>query len=116
MRRYQKFLNQHQGPFVNVETCTSEIRSRNIVSETGDCKPVNSLIRAGEGAIAAVCSGGTQLYYNRNLFQSGTPFSVVTCTLRSGQWPNCEYYRGRLSTRYIVLGCEHGWPVHYQVM
>ncbi|KAF4115146.1 hypothetical protein G5714_002635 [Onychostoma macrolepis] len=34
MRRYQKFLTQHQGPYVNVEMCTDEISDRNIGSET----------------------------------------------------------------------------------
>ncbi|KAF4114059.1 hypothetical protein G5714_004282 [Onychostoma macrolepis] len=36
MRRYQKFLTQHRGPYVNVEMCTSEISDRNIGSETGE--------------------------------------------------------------------------------
>ncbi|XP_058625694.1 ribonuclease-like 3 [Onychostoma macrolepis] len=116
MRRYQKFLTQHQGPYVNVEMCTDEISDRNIGSETGECKPVNTFIQAQDHQIKAVCSGGTRLYNDRNLFESATPYSVVTCRLKSGQWPNCEYYRGRLSTRYIVLACDQGWPVHYQSM
>lgn len=116
MRRYQKFLTQHRGPYVNVEMCTSEIGNRNIGSETRVCKPVNTFIQAEDRQIKAVCSGGTRLYYNRNLFESGTRFSVVTCRLKSGQWPNCEYDRGRLSTRYIVLACDRGLPVHYQIM
>ncbi|KAL1252212.1 hypothetical protein QQF64_020008 [Cirrhinus molitorella] len=116
MRRYQKFLSQHRGPYVNREMCTSEIRVRNIVSETGDCKPVNTFIQAQDDTIKAVCSGGTRLYYNRNLFRSSTPFSVVTCRYRRGSWPNCEYYTGKLSTRSIVLACDQGLPVHYENM
>ncbi|XP_050975847.1 ribonuclease-like 3 [Labeo rohita] len=114
MRRYQKFLNQHHGPFVNREMCTSEIRNRNIVSETGDCKPVNTFIQAEDHQITAVCARNNRL--NSNLYKSSTPFNVVTCRLKSGQWPNCEYYRGSLYTRYIVLACERGLPIHYQVM
>lgn len=111
--RYQNFLNHHRGPFVNVEMCTSEIRHRKITDSAGECKRVNSFIRAPDEHITAVCTGGTRLYYN--LFRSGTPFDVVTCRLKSGQThPNCEYYRGRLSIQYIVLACEHGLPVHYE--
>uniref|UniRef100_A0A8C2F1P0 Ribonuclease like 2 n=1 Tax=Cyprinus carpio TaxID=7962 RepID=A0A8C2F1P0_CYPCA len=114
MRRYQNFLNHHRGPYVNVEMCTDVIRDRKITDSAGYCKPVNSFIRAPDHLITAVCSGGTRLYYN--LFRSGTPFDVVTCRLKSGQThPDCEYDRGRLSIGNIVLGCEHGLPVHYEM-
>ncbi|KAF4115061.1 hypothetical protein G5714_002550 [Onychostoma macrolepis] len=112
--RYQKFLNQHLAPFVNREMCTDVIRNRNIVSETGGCKPVNTFIQANENQITAVCGRNNRL--NNNLFQNNQQFSVVTCNLRSGQWPNCVYDTGRLSTRYIVLACEQGLPVHYEIV
>ncbi len=110
--RYQKFLNQHLAPYVNREMCTDVIRNRNIGSETGECKPVNTFIQANENEITAVCARNNRLNYN--LFQNNQPFSLVTCRLQSGQWPNCEYDTGWLSTRYIVLACEQGWPVHYE--
>lgn len=110
--RYQKFLNQHLAPFVNREMCTDVIRNRNIVSETGGCKPVNTFIQANENQITAVCGRNNRL--NNNLFQNNQRFSLVTCSLRSGQWPNCVYDTGRLSTLYIVLACEQGLPVHYE--
>ncbi len=110
--RYQKFLTQHLAPNVNREMCTSEIRKRNIGSETGECKPVNSFIQADENLIKAVCARNNRL--NSNLFQNNQPFPLVTCRLQRGQWPNCEYYTGRLSTLYIVLACDQGLPVHYE--
>uniref|UniRef100_A0A8C1VLA7 Ribonuclease like 2 n=1 Tax=Cyprinus carpio TaxID=7962 RepID=A0A8C1VLA7_CYPCA len=110
MRRYQNFLNHHRGPYVNVEMCTDVIRDRKINDTAGNCKPVNSFIQADQDVIKAVCGGGK----NYRLFQSGQPFPVVTCKLKSGQtYPNCKY-RGKLSTCDIVLGCEHGFPVHYE--
>ncbi|KAF4114151.1 hypothetical protein G5714_004374 [Onychostoma macrolepis] len=114
--RYQKFLNQHQGPYVNEEMCTDVIRDRNITDSAGDCKLVNTFIQANENDIKAVCRGGTRVKYN--LFRSGEPFNVVTCRLNpntSGQrHPNCEY-RGDLYTHHnIELACAHNLPVHYQ--
>ncbi|XP_039538755.1 ribonuclease-like 3 [Pimephales promelas] len=114
MRRYQKFLNQHLGPDMNVQKCDSEMRTRNITGTDGGCKPVNTFIQANENQLKAVCDKRNQLNKDRNLFKSGQQFPVVTCRFKPGLTPpNCEYRRGRLSTRYIVLGCVGGWPVHY---
>ncbi|KAI2647934.1 Ribonuclease-like 3 [Labeo rohita] len=55
MRRYQNFLNQHRGPGVTVEMCTSEISRRNIRGPAGECKPVNTFIQAKDRDIRAVC-------------------------------------------------------------
>lgn len=112
-RRYQNFLDQHRAPFVNREMCTNEISERKIGSETGVCKRVNTFIQANENQLKAVCVGGTQL--NSNFFVSGQTFPLVTCRLQNGEqiYPNCQYQRGQLSTRYIVLACTEGLPVHY---
>uniref|UniRef100_A0A671LWZ8 Ribonuclease like 2 n=1 Tax=Sinocyclocheilus anshuiensis TaxID=1608454 RepID=A0A671LWZ8_9TELE len=114
--RYQKFLNQHFGPRVSEHACDREIRNRKItVSESANgCKEVNTFIQANTNNIKTVCGdGGTPQMNNRNLSMSNQPFPVVTCKLQSGQrHPNCQY-RGKKSTRYIVLGCKEGWPVHY---
>ncbi|KAK7126511.1 hypothetical protein R3I94_017862 [Phoxinus phoxinus] len=108
--RYLKFLNQHRGPFVNVEMCTSEISKRNITAPDGGCKPVNTFIKAFTDYIDPVCGGGK---YSK-LYRSNQPFNVVTCTLEpEPKYPNCTY-TGKLSTQYIVLGCIRGWPVHYE--
>ncbi|XP_067271575.1 ribonuclease-like 3 [Pseudorasbora parva] len=111
--RYQKFLNQHLGPHMSGQKCTSEIRERNITGTDNLCKPVNTFIQANENDLKAVCARTNQM--NRNLFKSGQQYPVVTCRLQSGEkHPDCKYSTGKLSTRYIVLGCTGGWPVHYE--
>ncbi|XP_056109200.1 ribonuclease-like 3 [Rhinichthys klamathensis goyatoka] len=112
--RYQKFLNQHLGPDMNKQKCTSEIKKRDITAITGGCKDVNTFIQANKNQINTVCGkGGTP--QGGNLFKSNQPFPVITCKLQSGERPpKCEYRKGKKSTRYIVLGCEQGWPVHYE--
>uniref|UniRef100_A0A673KSI3 Ribonuclease like 2 n=1 Tax=Sinocyclocheilus rhinocerous TaxID=307959 RepID=A0A673KSI3_9TELE len=116
--RYQKFLNQHLGPHVNAHACDSEIRKRDITASgtANSCKKVNTFIQANKNDIKVVCgrNGGTP--QGNNLFKSNQPFPVVTCKLQSGQrHPNCQYRgkKGKTSTRYIVLGCDQEWPVHY---
>ncbi|XP_026054662.1 ribonuclease-like 3 [Carassius auratus] len=112
--RYQKFLNQHLGPHVSERDCDREIRNRGITASgtENDCKEVNTFIQANKNNINVVCGkGGTP--QGNNLFKSNQRFPLVTCKLQSGQrHPNCKY-RGEKSTRYIVLGCDRGWPVHY---
>lgn len=114
--RYEKFLNQHLGPHVNEHACDREIGRRKIIASgtANGCKEVNTFIQTYTDKINTVCGdGGTPQMNNRNLSMSNQPFPVVTCKLKSGQRrPNCQY-RGKKSTRYIVLGCEEGWPVHY---
>ncbi len=113
--RYQKFLNQHYGPRVSEQDCDKEIRKRDITAAgtANGCKDVNTFVQANTNDIKAVCGrGGTP--HGNNLFKSNQPFPLVTCKLQSGQrHPKCQY-RGKKSTRYIVLGCDRGWPVHYE--
>ncbi|XP_067271573.1 ribonuclease-like 3 [Pseudorasbora parva] len=112
--RYQKFLNQHFGPDMSEQKCSSEIRKRGITGTDDGCKPVNTFIQANSNNIRAVCGrGGTP--QGGNLFKSNQPFPVITCKLQSGvRPPRCEYGKGKMSTRYVVLGCAEGWPVHYE--
>ncbi|XP_042605618.1 ribonuclease-like 3 [Cyprinus carpio] len=113
--RYKKFLNQHLGPHVNEHACDREIRKRDITAPgtANGCKEVNTFIQANKNDIKVVCGkGGTP--QGNNLFKSNQRFPVVTCKLQTRQrHPNCQY-RGKKSTRYIVLGCDRGWPVHYE--
>ncbi|XP_077081851.1 ribonuclease-like 3 [Siphateles boraxobius] len=111
--RYQKFLNQHFGPDMSEQKCDSEMRKRGITGTENGCKDVNTFIQANSNNIKAVCGrGGTP--QDGNLFKSNQPFPVISCTLQSGSRPpNCKYGNGKKSTRYVVLGCEQGWPVHY---
>ncbi|XP_051731576.1 ribonuclease-like 3 [Ctenopharyngodon idella] len=109
---YQKFLNQHFGPDMNEQKCTSEIRNKKITGTDNSCKDVNTFIKANSDNIKAVC-GKAGTPQGGNLFKSNQPFPVIICKLKSGErHPKCEY-RGVKDTRYIVLGCEEGWPVHY---
>ncbi|XP_067253070.1 ribonuclease-like 3 [Chanodichthys erythropterus] len=112
--RYENFLNQHFGPDMTVKNCDSVIKKRGIIrggTENG-CKEINSFINANSKDIRAVCEkAGTP--QGGDLFKSNQPFPVITCKLKSGEkHQKCEY-RGVSDTRYIVLGCDHGWPVHY---
>uniref|UniRef100_A0A672L6K9 Ribonuclease like 2 n=1 Tax=Sinocyclocheilus grahami TaxID=75366 RepID=A0A672L6K9_SINGR len=114
--RYQKFLNQHLGPHVSEHACDKEIRKRDTLplERQMAAKKVNTFIQANKNYIKVVCgrNGGTP--QGNNQFKSNKPFPVVTCKLKSGQrHPNCQY-RGKKSTRYIVLGCDQEWPVHYE--
>uniref|UniRef100_A0A9J8C566 Ribonuclease like 2 n=1 Tax=Cyprinus carpio carpio TaxID=630221 RepID=A0A9J8C566_CYPCA len=111
--RYQKFLSQHVGLRVSEHDCNREIRKRDITASENGCKEVNTFIKAKKDIIRVVCGkGGTP--QGKNLFKSNKPFPVVTCKLKSGERrPKCQY-RGKKSTRYIVLGCDRGWPVHYE--
>ncbi|XP_067254939.1 ribonuclease-like 3 [Chanodichthys erythropterus] len=112
--RYEKFLKQHYNPDMTVQKCDTVIRANRdfIHSETENgCKKINSFIQANSNDIKAVCGRAGKPYHN--MVASTKPFSVVTCKLHSGDThPNCKY-RGVRDTRYIVLACEHGWPVHY---
>lgn len=113
--RYQKFLTQHYGPSVSEQDCDKEIRNRRITASgtANGCKDVNTFINANKNDINNVCGrGGTPK--GNNLFISNQPFAVVTCKRKGQQNPlNCQY-RGTKSTRYIVLGCDRKWPVHYE--
>ncbi|XDV23820.1 hypothetical protein PO909_028217 [Leuciscus waleckii] len=111
--RYQKFLNQHFGPDMSEQDCTNAMRKKGITGADGGCKDVNTFIKANSNHIKVVCGNGGKPQ-GGNLFKSNQPFTVITCSLRSGlRPPRCEYGRGKKSLRYIVLGCEKGWPVHY---
>nr|3LJD_A Chain A, Zebrafish RNase1 [Danio rerio]3LJD_B Chain B, Zebrafish RNase1 [Danio rerio]3LN8_A Chain A, HYDROLASE [Danio rerio]3LN8_B Chain B, HYDROLASE [Danio rerio] len=113
--RYKNFLNQHVGPDMSVQRCNSEIGPNNrkitLSGTDNGCKPVNTFILANKRLIKTVCgrAGSPQ----GNMVRSNQPFPVVKCVLNNGErHPYCEY-RGTRSTRYIVLKCEEGWPVHY---
>ncbi|XP_056623713.1 ribonuclease-like 3 [Triplophysa dalaica] len=114
--RYEKFLNQHVYLDMNDQRCNSVMRERHITEGQtyNDCKRFNTFITANEQEVIRVCNNAGHNYNGTaGLYESNQPFSVVSCGLQSGQiYPNC-IYRGRRSTRYIVVACERGWPVHY---
>lgn len=115
-QRYEKFLKQHVYGNMNERICDREISKRHITKPNTDngCKEVNTFILANKETVKAICTGGGAIYNkNKDLYMSTQPFAVVTCSLKSGaRHPKCSY-RGNKSTRKIVVGCEQGWPTHY---
>ncbi|XP_077170531.1 angiogenin-4-like isoform X2 [Paroedura picta] len=110
--RYEKFLNQHRDDprsSFHGRYCDTLMRSRDLTKPA--CKEINTFIHGSKRQIRAVCGqGGVQ---DGELVRSRQPFRVTTCTLRGGSTrPPCEY-KENTSPRYIVIGCEDGWPVHY---
>ncbi|XP_060110929.1 angiogenin-like [Heteronotia binoei] len=110
--RYEKFLNQHRDDprsSFHGRYCDTLMRSRGLTRP--ECKEVNTFIHGSKRQIRAVCSqGGVP---DGQLQRSRQPFRVTSCTLRGGSVrPPCEY-KENTSPRYIVIGCEDGWPVHY---
>uniref|UniRef100_A0A8D0G2L3 Ribonuclease A-domain domain-containing protein n=1 Tax=Sphenodon punctatus TaxID=8508 RepID=A0A8D0G2L3_SPHPU len=108
--RYKKFLSQHRDdPRSNVHPYCNKIMDMRGL--TNPCKEVNTFIHGSKKQIQAVCGDGGVPY--NGLRRSLDPFRVTTCTLQGGSTrPPCEY-RENNSPRYIVIGCEGEWPVHY---
>uniref|UniRef100_A0AAY4A4J0 Ribonuclease A-domain domain-containing protein n=1 Tax=Denticeps clupeoides TaxID=299321 RepID=A0AAY4A4J0_9TELE len=114
MERYKKFLNQHVNGKMAENQCDNVIRRRKISQRgTNDCKPVNTFILANKGQINPVCAKAGRPY-GKNLTISNLRFPIVTCKSKSQKkLPHCKY-RGKKDTRWIVIGCVKGWPVHYE--
>ncbi|XP_030623736.1 ribonuclease-like 3 [Chanos chanos] len=111
--RYRKFLSQHVNEHMNQHICTQVIHEREITETNSNrCKEVNSFIVADKKHIRDVCvRAGSPL--GRDLYESTQPFQVVKCTLKSGVTrPHCQY-KGSKQMRRITLGCDQGWPTHY---
>ncbi|XP_057205092.1 ribonuclease-like 3 [Triplophysa rosa] len=113
--RYSKSVLKYSTQ-VNLLRYCPPLSKRHITQPNTDngCKEVNTFILANKDTVRAVCTGGGTIYNkNKDLYMSNQPFAVVTCTLKSGaRHPKC-LYRGNKSTRKIVVGCEQGWPTHY---
>ncbi|XP_054849590.1 angiogenin-like [Eublepharis macularius] len=110
--RYENFLNQHRDDpksSFHGRYCDTLMRSRGLTRP--QCKEINTFIHGSKRQIRAVCDrGGVP---DGQLQRSLQHFRVTTCTLRGGSTrPPCEY-KENTSPRYIVIGCEGGWPVHY---
>uniref|UniRef100_A0A8D0G8C9 Ribonuclease A-domain domain-containing protein n=1 Tax=Sphenodon punctatus TaxID=8508 RepID=A0A8D0G8C9_SPHPU len=110
--RYEKFLSQHRDDprsSFHGRYCNTMMQRRGLTKP--ECKEVNTFIHGSKKQIRAVC-GDRGVPYN-GLRRSLQHFRVTTCTLQGGSpRPPCEY-RENNSPRYIVIGCEGEWPVHY---
>ncbi|KAJ0002793.1 hypothetical protein NQD34_007942 [Periophthalmus magnuspinnatus] len=114
--RYKKFINQHVNQGMSRTRCDAVMRSRKItVTNSTQCKGTNTFISAGAKEIKKVCNAAGKPYKNsHNLRVSNQPFPIVICKQKGNhRYPKCEY-RGRSATRYIVIGCEDGLPVHFE--
>uniref|UniRef100_A0A671XYL3 Ribonuclease A-domain domain-containing protein n=1 Tax=Sparus aurata TaxID=8175 RepID=A0A671XYL3_SPAAU len=115
--RYQtrgKFRNRHVGQ-VSVNRCDSEMGRRGLTTVPGSnlCRDTNTFIGASAGRIRDVCERAGAPYDGR--FRSSLqPFPITVCNLRNqnARQPHCQY-RGRTDTRYIVIECNQGSPVHF---
>ncbi|XP_034991382.2 angiogenin isoform X1 [Zootoca vivipara] len=110
--RYEKFLSQHRDEprsRFHGRYCNTLMGSRGLTKP--ECKEVNTFIHGSKRQIRAVCAEGG--LPSGELRKSRQHFRVTTCTLRGGSTrPPCEY-KENISPRYIIIGCEGGWPVHY---
>ncbi|XP_054571557.1 angiogenin-like [Eptesicus fuscus] len=110
--RYTHFLDQHSDPNPHRRDdryCYDTMRERNM---TSPCKDINTFIHGTRNNIKAVCEDKNGEPYGTNFIISKAPFQVTICKHHGGSSrPPCEY-RATAGFRYIVISCEHGWPVH----
>ncbi|XP_069506079.1 ribonuclease-like [Ambystoma mexicanum] len=78
------------------------------------CKETNTFIHAPKKTITSVCSNGGKPYQgSANLRVSNAPFSVTTCKIKGNSVTHLCEYKAKSYTRKIVIGCENGFPTHY---
>lgn len=99
------------------ENKCDEVINKLKISETDSkaCKEMNTFILATTNLIKPVCDKAGEPYKgNANLRISTKPFPVINCRAKKEgkRLPNCMY-RGKKATVHIVIGCEEGFPVHY---
>lgn len=110
--RYTKFLTQHYDAKPKGRDdryCKSMMKRRSL---TSPCKDVNTFIHDTKNNIRAIC-GNDGSPYGENLRMSNNRFQVTTCKHSGGSSRHACRYRAHKDYRYIVIGCEDGWPVHF---
>ncbi|XP_020773324.1 ribonuclease-like 3 [Boleophthalmus pectinirostris] len=114
--RYKKFINQHVKQGMSRTRCDAVMGDRRITeTNSNECKETNTFIDAGTNEINRVCNRAGAPYQNSaRLRVSNQPFPLVICSRRRNKYyPHCQY-RGSSTTRYIVIECENGFPVHFE--
>ncbi|CAG5989160.1 unnamed protein product [Menidia menidia] len=111
--RYEKFINQHIKADMTADRCNSVITQKRItITDTNDCKPTNTFIRATTNLVKQICLQAGEPY--GTMRKSLLPFDIVVCKLRNegAKRPRCDY-RGQTRTRRIAINCLDGFPVHF---
>nr|XP_034992947.1 angiogenin-like [Zootoca vivipara]XP_034992948.1 angiogenin-like [Zootoca vivipara]XP_034992949.1 angiogenin-like [Zootoca vivipara] len=111
---YQKFVTQHYDnpkSSVGKQYCDVMMKRRGL--DKPACKQVNTFIHDTKKNIIAVCTASGGKDYGKGLRISLRPFTVTTCKLKGGSSrPPCKYSDNK-SSRYIVIACQDGKPVHF---
>ncbi|XP_078510204.1 ribonuclease-like [Lissotriton helveticus] len=116
---YQQFLRQHyDDPKTSGrDYCGKMMLKRCMTNQDPPltkCKELNSFIHATKKQIQAVCNDSGSPYGNNpKLTVSNLPFRVTTCTCHGDPDVHPCEYRGRETTRRIVIDCRGGNPVHF---
>ncbi|XP_072480088.1 angiogenin [Notamacropus eugenii] len=113
--REKRFLTQHfdHHPTGRDDNyCETIMRERDL---TNPCKDMNTFIHADYPKIKAVCEDNAGDPYQDERFRiSKSQFQVTNCRHHGGSTrPPCRY-RATADSRYIVIACEHGLPVHLE--
>lgn len=114
--RNRNFITRHIKQGMNPNRCDVEMGRRGITAVgSNQCRDLDTFITASAGHVKDVCADAGSVYAaNRVMRRSNQPFPVVNCRLRgNNRPPRCEY-RGSTATRYIVIRCEQGFPVHFE--
>ncbi|XP_030251614.1 ribonuclease-like [Sparus aurata] len=115
LRRYRNFIARHVGQ-VSRDRCDHEMGRRRLTksSDSNLCRDTNTFIGDSAGRINLIC-GGAGAPYGGNFTRSLQPFPITICNLKNenARQPHCQY-RGRADTRYLVIQCEQGYPVHFE--
>ncbi|XP_043776839.1 angiogenin-1-like [Cervus elaphus] len=112
-RRYRHFLTQHYDRSPkgrDNKYCETMMERRNL---TKPCKGINTFVHGNKNDIKDICKDKNGKPYRGNLRISKSAFQVTICKHKGGSTrPPC-YYKATKAYRVIVIGCEKGWPVHF---
>ncbi|XP_028350902.1 angiogenin [Physeter macrocephalus] len=111
---YRSFLLKHYDPTPQGRDdryCERMMRQRML---THPCKDVNTFVHGNSNDIKAICDDENGKPYDGNLRISKSPFQITICKHRGGSpRPPCRY-RATRAYRVIAIGCQNGWPTHFQ--
>ncbi|XP_053120224.1 angiogenin-like [Hemicordylus capensis] len=110
--RYRHFLSQHYDnpkSSFSGKYCNAIMSKRDLTRP--ECKDTNTFIHGTKKKIKAVCTDGGVPYGDQQ--RSKNYFRVTTCTLQGIPTHHPCKYRENTTPRYIVIGCDGDWPVHY---